>query len=479
MRISIRTWLLLLIALGALARAYDISAPWKRKDHYNFGGVMISRMAECLQTTPLEISKGVPHGRCELGMQDPYPNHPPTILFAVNMWKTMWGSHAEWTYRSFVMIFSWLNILLVFLIGSILYPRSLIPYGAAAIQSLTIGGLYFGTHPDFICEFAVFFPLFGSYLYLRSKPHWAGLVTVLGGLASWPGFIFFGGQAVYVWLSKKKKAPLVLWGVIGALAGLALMMWLQQTFDIGEFLRRKLVKPGYLTATEEKNSFYVLDWIKTVFQYHSNYLSPAFLMFLLLELIATTANREWNRKLVGTIFLIGGGGLLYAIIGQQYVYVHAFLYLYLFPLYSILIAQWIFRCLNSPETLAVFRRQQWILIFLPIFVFLMYPFGRLQSNFIHDVCNSLLLVGATMGFVVLLWKGRLTEKKMLVVLTVAAIGNVSQMVNYRNEPAKDYLFCQQAREQFAKTGQPVLSPLDHHFARDFYCREIPLVEPAE
>lgn len=477
--LTTRNWLLILIAIGALARAYDITAPWKRKDHYNYGGVHTSRMAECLAKTPFEVSKGIPQVHCEPDYQLSYPNHPPTILYALNAWKSLWGSDREWTYRSFVMVFSWLNILLVFLIAGRLYPQSTIRFWAAAVQATTLGGLYFGTHPDFICEFAVFFPLLASYFYLCSRPHAAGIATVIGGLSSWPGFIFFAGQAGYVWLAKfKPRWPLLLWGTVGALSGLALMMWLNQTFDLSEFLLRKIVKPGYLTETEQKNNFYWLNWIKTFFQYHSNYLSPFFLLCLILELITTTANREWNRRFVAAIFLIGGGGMIYTILGERYVYVHAFLYLYLFPLYALFVARWLLRCIREPESLRFLHGHRWLVIFLTIFVFAMYPFGRLQTNLIHDISNSLMIVGSTVAFVTLLLRRRLTEKAILIVLTIAAVGNVSQMVNYRNEPAKDYHFCNAAREEFARTQQPVQSPLDKDFARDFYCRDIPLKEPA-
>lgn len=476
---STRTWLFVLIAIGAMARAYDISAPWKRKDHYNYGGVHTSRMAECLATTPLTESKGIPHVYCEPNQQLAYPNHPPTILFSMNAWKTLWGSSAEWTYRSFVMIFSWLNILLVYLIAARLFPQSLLPFWAAAVQSLTLGGLYFGTHPDFICEFAVFFPLLAAHCYLRGRPHWGGAITVVGGLASWPGFIFFAGQAAYLWLAGlRKKWPLFLWGVVGVMAGLAMMMWLNQALDLSEFLQRKLVKPGYLTAGEEKDRLYVLSWIKTFFQYHSNYLSPLFLLFLLMELYTTTANREWNRKFVGTLLLIGGGGILYTLIGERYVYVHAFLYLYLFPLYSLLIGRWIYRCTMKSESLAPLDQRPAMVVGLVIFVLALYPYGRLQTNLAHDVCNSLLLVGSTLAFAVRLVQRRLTEKAILIIFSAGCLGNVSQMINYRNEPAMDYLFCVRAREEFRQTQQPVLSAVDPSFTRDFYCRGIPVKEAA-
>lgn len=468
----VRKILLALIVIGALARCYDITAPWKRKDHYNYGGVHTAKFVECMRTLPLEQSHGIVYDTCEKDRMLPYPNHPPTLILAMIGWQDLWHSQAEWTLRSFVILFSWLNIFLVFQIASLLRPQTLFPYFAAAIQSLTLGGLYFGSHPDFICEFAVFFPLLASYLHLRGKEHRAGFATVIGGLASWPGFLYFAGQLGHHWLLKKKTWRIILWGAIGGACGLALMMWLRQTANIGEFLTHKLANPGYVDR-KWTGIAYVIEWIHTFFQYHANYLTPFFLLCVGLELIAKTQGKRWTRDILALIALIGGGGILYVILGREYVYIHAFLYLYLFPLYSLLAAHWLMRCLEGKSE-ALFSKRWW-LVLLAIFLLANYPFGRLQSNFYHDVVNSLGLIGVVILFFFYFWRGhaRLSEKQILTLLILAGVTNISQMINYRNEPPTDYDFCQKARFEYEQTGQPVPSD-DSNFTRDFYCQGTPL-----
>lgn len=253
------------------------------------------------------------------------------------------------------------------------------------------------------------------------------------------------------------------------------MMWLHQTMDIGEFIKHKLSRPGYVEEGQW-DLLYPYRWWETFWVYHANYLSPLFVIMLVLELVATTVNREWKKPLISFVALMGGGGIIYSLLGHEYVYIHAFLYLYLFPLYSIFIARWVQRCVTAPESLKkLVRHPRWISF--GVFVLLLhYPWGRLQSNLFHDVCNSLGLLSTTVAFTYLFLKSRLNLKRILVLITIAGITNISQMINYRNEPKKDWEFCQKAREEYARTGQPVVSPLDAHFTRDYYCKGIPLIE---
>ncbi|MES2857477.1 MAG: hypothetical protein V4692_16520, partial [Bdellovibrionota bacterium] len=96
---------MVLVFLGIAGKFYRLNDPWKVHDHYNWGGVHTTEYTECLKSTPLSESKGIPHGRCGIDKLEYYPNHPPTILFALWGWTNVFGS-AEWAYRLFIILFS-------------------------------------------------------------------------------------------------------------------------------------------------------------------------------------------------------------------------------------------------------------------------------------------------------------------------------------------------------------------------------------
>lgn len=469
---------LILIILGSLARFYDLQAPWKRKDHYNYGGVHTTWMARCMQTTPLEISKGVPHVVCENGrMSQVYPNHPPTILFALDGWWALWGGESEAATRSFVILFSLLNILLVFRITRRLTDHPLIPWTAAALQSLTVGGLYFGSHPDFICEFAVFFVLLACSFALSGRAHLAGLVGLLGGLASWPGFLFFPGWLLFQRWKGRKIWPVFLWGPLAAISGLLLMMWLHQTPDLISFLKLKLLNPGYVRHGD-RGLLYPLRWLYQALQYQNNLLGPLFFFWLLLMLRTKLPDFWRNPERRAEVALLAGTGIVYTLLGHEYVYIHAFLYLYWIPAIVIGIAFWLWSSIENAPTREFFQtRKAWI-AGLAFWVVATYTYGRYKSNIFHDAVNSLGMIGVTLTCAVWMWRNSLSSRRWMGLLAAAGVLNISQMINYRNEPALDAEFCTQARAEYARTGQPVASPLDDYFTRHFYCAGIPLTEPA-
>jgi hypothetical protein len=461
-----------LIALGILGKFYRIDDPWKVHDHYNFGGVHTTEYAECLKKTPLSESKGIPHSRC--GM-DPiqatyYPNHPPTSLCAMWAWTSVFGS-AEWAYRLFILFFSTINIGLVGLIGKRARPQSeLFPWLAATMQAIFLGGLYFGTHPDFIGEFTVTFTLLSAYIALGNRAVAACLVALIAGITSWPGYIMFGALWLRAFVLKRDRILIFAFGVLAFCVALATMMWLHQTTDILDFLHKKILKPGYV---KPDNSGWLepLFFVKNFFTTQSRLLGPLLSAIAFFEIIRGDRKGLWQAA-----WLAGGTGVLYAVVGHEYMMVHGYLYLLLTPGLALMAARF-FERWSDGELKFEKTDLKWLATFLLLQV-LVYPYGIYKTNVIHDALTSVELAATAIAlFFVLKKNSRTTAPKLIATfLGLAFAGNLSQMINYRNEPDTERSFCLKAREEFARTGQPIHTNEDYSRAKYFlYCRNLPIV----
>ena len=472
----LRLVLMFLVLLGGLARFYDLEAPWKRKGHYNYGGVHTQVYLHCLKTTPLSISHGIPHQTCDEGKPsaDYYPNHPPTILFALWGWSFVFGE-SEAALRSFVALFSLLNIGLVFLIARTMGLPEISVWLATALQATFPGTLFFGTHNDFVCEFAMFFSLLAGYQLLKRRLNLACLITIMAGICAWPGYFGFAGLWAHQILQKKKTWPLFVWGGVGVLCGLGMMMWLHQTTDIVGFLQQKMVHQGYVESTQ-LDYLYPLRWFYQAWQYHEVLLGPWGLMCLVLSLLWLHGQKiKW--KILAQLLALSGGGVLNAIVGHQFVFVHEFNYLYVLPAYALLIAVFVTHLvadsagalINYEQGLKLPRWGYGLFIF---FVIATYPFGRYSSNVWHDSINAIVMISVVGYFSTYLFGRKLSH--WIPILVVTALVNISQMINWRNEPALDFDFCKQARVEFARTGQPVKSSLEPELVSRLYCQGIPV-----
>lgn len=481
---STRSLLVALIILGCLAKFFGLNAPWARKDHYNYGGVHTSQMVECHLKVPWNISKGVVMTSCPEGGEPTfYANHPPTIIYEISALTQIFGSTGEWVYRLFGIFFSLLNIALVFLIARQWRPESQdFPLWAAAFQSLSLFSLYYGSHVDFISEFALTPILMSVWFALRGRAVFAGFAAIAGGLSSWPGFLHFGALFGERLLRRRSVVSTILLGAVGVLVGLAAMMWLRQTFDITEFLRGKLTKPGYVAAADA-DLFYPLRWLHKMSQQLSWLLSPAFLFLVLMELATRTRLREWTREELGRLWLLMGAGVLYLLLGRDFFYIHAFLHMYLLPGFSLLAASWAVRWLERPASTTLWSNARVLPVALAFVPFVFYPYGMLKTNAAHDAVNSLALVTALVLAVLTLirrrdWTPEARHRRLLVIVAISGLANISQMISYRREPTRDFEFCERARVEHERTGQPVSVPdgLDAFFTRDYYCAGIPLRE---
>lgn len=481
---TLSRWLTALIFVACLAKFYDITAPWARKDHYNYGGVHTSKMVECFKKVPLAESKGIVITDCEAQPFSFYRNHPPTIIWMISGLTDLLNSQREWVYRLFGIFFSLLNLSLMYVLARQWRPDDQnFPLWVCAFHSLSLFGLFFGSHTDFISEFALTPLLASMILALRGRESLAGLGAIIGGLFSWPGFLHFAALFSFNVLTKKIPWRTVILGAIGFFCGLGLMLWLRQTGDLGAFIQEKLTKPGYV-PTSERDLLYPLRWILKSLQQNSWLLSPAFFFLVLTELATRTLRREWTRESLARTSLIAGAGLMYVALGRDFFYIHAFLYLYLTPFFSITAAEAINRLLHSPSLVTVSRGARAWPVGIVLVCLLAYPYGILKTHLVHDAVNSLVLLGGGIALA-LLWLRSVGTSRAprlaAVALVVAAsgFGNISQMISYRNEPPRDAQFCQEARREHSQTGSPVRVPPDlpPHFTRAYYCAGIPLEDP--
>ncbi|HVK60392.1 MAG TPA: hypothetical protein VM432_02530 [Bdellovibrionales bacterium] len=457
----------ILIALGILGKFYRIDDPWKRADHYNYGGALTTEYAECLKRTPLAESKGIPHERC--GMKEPvryYPNHPPTILFALWAWTSVFGN-AEWAYRLFILLFSTINIGLVGLIARRARPESeLFPWLAATMQAIFLGGLYFGTHPDFIGEFTVTFTLLSAYLALGNRTLSACALALVAGITAWPGYLMFGVLWLRAAFLRRDRVLIFVCGAVAFNVALATMMWLHQTFDVVAFLKMKLLAPGYVKP-DNGGWLEPVHFVRNFFTTQSRLLGPLLSAVAFFELIRGKGRSQ-------AVWLAGGTGFLYALIGHEYVMVHGFLYLLFTPALALLAARFFERWATNEITFS--RIDFRWLAGLIVLQAALYPYGIYKTNTIHDALTSVALILTALG---LLWVVKRNPQSVsmnviAIFLVLAFAANLSQMMNYRNEPDTERSFCEQAKAEYERTGQPVHTK----FSRTkfyLYCRDLPVI----
>lgn len=471
----------ILIAIGVLGKFYGLTDPWKRHDHYNFGGVWTTSYAECLKSTPLSVSKGVPHTMCWTPEPVYYRAHPPTILFAMWGWTSVFGS-SEAAYRLFILTFSTLNIALIFFIARLARPSSReFPWLAATFQSVFLGNIYFGTHPDFIGEFTVTFVLLSALFALKRKMWSAGLLAILAGISSWPGYISLGPLWLYAMNIRLGRKRIFALACLGFVIALGEMMWLHQKLDIFAFLRMKLMDPGYVSK-REKGWHEPFLFLRNAVSSWARLLSPVFASFAAMELFRGEGLAFWRgfrdrwqglTSFHHAVWLAGGTGFLYALIGHEYFMVHVFLYLLMTPGLALLAARFCERVLA--DDFGFERREPAIFTCLILAFVGLYPYGIFQSSLAHDILNSLAFTLSAISLITFVWKRKLTPVAIMCLIAVGAAANVSQTINYRNEPDTERSFCEKARAEFESTHLPVHTSEDRSSAKDLlYCRGIPI-----
>ena len=469
-------------------KLYGLNDPWKRNDHYNFGGVVTTANAECLKATPLEDSKGVPHF-CARGADENYLHfyraHPPTILFAMWGWTNLFGP-GEWAYRLFVAFFSTLNVALMFFIARAARPEShIFGWATAAFQAVFLGNIYFATHLDFIGEFTAFFVLATALAALRRRMSLACGLGLCAGFSAWPGYIVFAPLWFYSILVGEGRKRVLLVALFGLVCALLTMMWLHQTTNIVEFLHAKLLDPGYIQK-REKGWSEPFRFAHNFFTSQARMLSPLFAACAFFELIwgdgrelllSIFRPRNWIRltPFHHSVLLAGGTGLVYALIGHEYMMVHVYLYLLFTPALALLCARFFERSFMANSVLGAALEHRLAIAVLGVFFAAVYPYGIFQSNLVHDVMNSTMFILASLMMIYFVKKKVAGSTPILSLIALSSLANFSQVVNYRNERDTERSFCNKARTAFARTGKPVVTTEEDSIAKTYlYCVGIPV-----
>jgi hypothetical protein len=447
-------------------RLFDLNAPWKRMDHYNWGGVHHTMVTECFQKYPLEITRGVAHFSCEDEEQmQPYPNWPPLTFLALAEFRNLIGTTEPFATRFFFFIFSVLNLVLCFQIAREFFKSNRDALIVTTLHSLTFYTLLYSTHSDFISDFSSFFFYAAILLALKNQNILAGFGGMVAGMISWGGFFFFPAWFIYLWRKKDPywKVVFFAWGPLAALLGLFLMSYLHRSSSLYAFLYGKLYGPSYI---DNKLSLtYPIEWAYTFFQTQARFLSPAFLFLMGLGFVSLFRRTEPLEK-QDKLLLILLPGLIYALLAHQYVYIHSFHYHPLWIGFSLLTYLGLKKCFQFHFS--------WSLKVFLIFALLVFPYGKYQNSFPWDVANSLLIL--TSVVVLFLSLQRKSEMLLVSAIAITSLSSASRFLNFRSESPKDFLFCQKARAEFAMTDQPVKAEVPPHFTRNFYCRGIKILD---
>lgn len=471
-----------LILFGCLIKFFDLDSPFRRKDHYNWGNVQHTRLAKCLLVSPISESKGIPHYSCKDNKASSfYPNHPPTIIWMAAGWMKVLGTQAEWSIRLLFILFSILNVCMVFKIARFFSHNDLLPWAAAAIQAIFPFGMYYGSHFDYISEASTFFVLLAAFIAMKGYFFLAHFMTLISGLVSWAGFFGFAALNLYSLIeirkSKLKLVASLLFTLLAAFVGLWLMAYLHQGYSLPAFLHEKIINPGY-APKESLNLTYPFVWISRWIQTHARFLSAILASFMVLEVwVRISAHKENSFKerlnLIKPWAYLLSPGLLFMVLGHQFVYLHSFQYGYLVPAYSILVGSFITRLIDKQDfVLNLAKTKAWT---APAIFLLLYPYGMYKNIIWLDVINSLSYLLVTITFFIWWRQGKIDHLRIVATISIIAVINSLQMINWRSEPALDAEFCAKAKLEYEKTGQPVKTSLDDFWTRTYYCGDIPLI----
>jgi hypothetical protein len=279
-------WLFALIfLLGVGAKTYGIRDHWKTHDHYNYGGVIHTHILNCLKTLPWEQTRGL-MTYCDAEQPRIYPNHSPAFIYPIWGLTLLFGE-AEWVHRLSTLIFSSLNIILVFVLARIVWPgEKLRPLLAAFFQSFFLGPMYFGTHLDPITEFTLTFMLLSVIATLNNHILAASIWALIAGFTAWIGFFQFASILLYCWFKREKLKTAVISTATAFVICVGFIMFLIGTVDIWGFIMQKIFDPTYIPVQSTlKKLAWPFVFVKTIASSHARLLNPLFAGITFYELI--------------------------------------------------------------------------------------------------------------------------------------------------------------------------------------------------
>ena len=479
-----KKYFLIIFALGVLARCYGITDHWKNNDHYNFGGAMMTHSLKCLRSAPLEVTRGLITSECDTDKPNVYVNYTPFFLWGMWLTTEIFGD-GEWAHRLFFLIFSSLNILLVYSVAREIWPsKPRLWVFAGFFQSFFLSPMYLGTHMDPITEFTVTPMLVSTLLTLRGSMFWASLWALIAGLTTWIGYFQFLPLVVYSFFNRKNFRMVLTLCVTSAVVCFGSMMVLRQTWDILGFVAQKLTDPEYIRPPSLTEQLLLpVQLVRNFFQSLARLLGPLFAAFALYELIRGSGRPLWRFSKIRSLekeqwaFVLTGLAFFgYMVPGFKYAMVHIHNYIFAVPMWALLASRFLDRTLEGEKS------DRFFYVLIVAFI-ASYPFGIYQSSRIHDVINSLALIFSALAFGIIHYRRVVASinatslTKLLLIFTfLTALGNFSQVMNYRNEADSEFPFCEKAREEYNRTGQPIHTLERRTRTKEFlYCRGIPII----
>lgn len=479
----------LILLVAALFRSYGLTDHWRTNDHYNFGGVSTHQWLRCLKTLPSEYTWGRLSNGCDPG-QTPriYGNHSPAYLWGIWALTEVFGEH-EWVIRSWMMLFSLLNICLVFLIARKVWSKEPLFWVLAVFfQSFFLSSLYFGTHPDNVSELTLTPMLLSAYFSLNRKFVPAIFCIAVAGFTDWIGYFQFTPLLLWAWAfwdKERAHAKTILRGLVLCIG----FCYLQAVYLLGElnvfgFMYERVMNPVHVQYSSPwLGLLHPFAFIRNFFKSHARLLGPLFATLGFYEVVFGKSKEIWtlsrlklqNLSLESwAIVFVGFGGLSYLVPGSKYAMVHIYNYVFLMGFWSLLCARICLRIVQSFPASLRLEFPKGMLVLGLVFI-ASYPYGIYHTNLVHDVANSVVFIVSTLIFLFWLLKQQLTLQKLSVLLIVGALANWSQMINYRNEPDSEYTFCEWAKSEYARTGKMIVTKENRTRTKaDLYCLGVPI-----
>lgn len=497
-------WFIVLFAIAV--RTFGFASPWGTKDHYNFGGPFMSRFVFCVTHSSWDETRWRIHTGCpqendvtlsplfskltpELQQKARsiaptatipterayYLNHPPIFPWLLSLSSLAFGEH-EWSFRLVTLLFSVLNVLLIFAFAMRLTRSRPTALFAALLQAGFLGGMYFGTHVDYPNEINGTFLLLAALAAVSDRWWLAIAMAFAGASIDWPGLMIIPPLALLAFAQKR--------GRVATIVGLALcpvFIFTFASFLVGPaeviemFNQRLLHSPhGEVIRSNADKLLYPFHFAKAVIGHHTRLLGPIFFAAGLAVLLEG-ARRIRHARFVfdwlranpanAALFLIGSTTVLIMLLGPSYVIVHPFWFMPPLGFWALLIA-------IKGRELAPNRTRDIILIVLAA---AFYPYGIHRTVFAIDLAANLLLAAGVFTAIYLAAKRRPILGASTIALMLLA--NFAETANYRTESFADRDYCLHALEGYIEAGQPLTDGSETTLARSYYCRGIPRKNP--
>ncbi len=435
---------------------------------------------QCLRSSPLEVSRGLIITECDTAKPNIYVNYTPFFLYGMWLTTEIFGN-GEWAHRLFFLIFSSLNILMVFLIAKQAWPKKPTAWLLAGFfQAFFLSPMYLGTHMDPVTEMTVTPMLVSTWLALRGRMFPACLWALVAGLTTWVGYFQFVPLLIFSWARRQQLALVLGLCVASAVVCFGSLMFLRGTSDLMEFLTIKLSNPEYIRpATWTEKLLLPLQFVRNFFQSLARLLSPLFASFALYEFIFGRGRGIWtfSRKKLSKLeadqwafVLTGFAFIAYMVPGFKYAMVHIHNYVFAIPMWALLCASFVHRLLDGEKL-----KKPALAVLLVAFV-ASYPYGIYQSSLTHDVINSIGFILGVLAFMFFVLRKKPNFKFVPALLVGTAFFNFSQVMNYRNEADTEFTFCEWAKGEYARTHAPIHTKEPFTRTKAYlYCRGIPIV----